>query len=451
MLGEISENTVRECFALYRSGRAKNAACFDFEFRKNQKLPIVFSGLNDIIDAVLNLKFDCSDIEVLKSKGIGDDDFYVYLLKLRFSGDILSVPEGSTVFDGEPVLCIAASEIECLLVGDIIKKISASRSSYSTCAARLCFAAGGANVFGDITDEKKARAVRLGGVHGINGDNFHNIMSHSFVGMYENEYSAFRAYLKAFPENAVLAVDTYDTVNSGLVSAIEAMRDTQGVRACAVRLDSGDIVELSKRVRKMLDAAGLCDCLIWVSGELCGEKIAAYNKSGAPVDAFLVDVRCFAPNLLSGNFSLAAEENNGVFLPKIKIGENYSKITLPGVKKLLRYYDKSGMAIADEVLLYDEPVPRERHTLFHPEDTWKTKTLYNYTHRELLEQIFKSGELVYSAPSEVDAYAYAKREAASFASEYMSGVLEYPVDYSEGLWTQRRRMLGRHRSAFFLR
>ncbi len=407
---KLSRQALGAAYACFKSKKADAIADFDFSFNKSELGYLVFSGLDKLIEEIPRF-FQSIPM-------FGDTEFRNYLLRLCFSGDIYSVCDQSIVFAREPVLILRAPCIEGILLADFIKQIIVSHSASQTRRSRLEYAVGGKGVY---TEES------------------FNIMPYTFIGMHECEYSAFSSYLKVYP-NAVLPLDAYDTLASGLPAAIEAIRDF-GDRYNALLLGSGEFIHLAKKTRRELDACELSSCKIAVrvSDEHISETLA---KSGAPIDFFIAQS---GEVKLDGSMDLCALEANGVVFDKIKLTESYSKVTLPGKKKLVRFYSHDGVPLADEIMLENEPLPSGRHTIFHPEETHKTKTLRDYTLRELLVPVFKNGRLVYSDEN--------KYEPENFPSDYMrlKHPEGYPVDYSEELWTQKRRMTGRHRSTFFLR
>ena len=277
-------------------------------------------------------------------------------------------------------------------------------------------------------------------------------MAHAWVQMFDSEYEAFKAYCEVYPDNATLLVDTYNTLKSGVPNAIRVFKEMlvpKGITNFAIRLDSGDISYLSKRARKMLDDAGLPNCKITASNALDEHLIRDLVMQGAQIDTFGVGERLITSKsepVFGGVYKLAAVENDaGEIIPKIKVSENTEKITNPGFKCVYRYYDKdSGKALADELCLRDEKIDFTKpHDIFDPNATWKVKTLENYTVRELLEPIFKNGELVYKLPElkEIQAYCKAQQETLWDEVKRFENPHKYYVDLSWNLWTLKRDLL----------
>ena len=305
-----------------------------------------------------------------------------------------------------------------------------------------------------------ARAAYIGGCAGTActlTDQMYGVpaggtMAHAWVQMFDSEYEAFKAYCEVYPDNATLLVDTYNTLKSGVPNAIRVFKEMlvpKGITNFAIRLDSGDISYLSKRARKMLDDAGLPNCKITASNALDEHLIRDLVMQGAQIDTFGVGERLITSKsepVFGGVYKLAAVENDvGEIIPKIKVSENTEKITNPGFKCVYRYYDKdSGKALADELCLRGEKIDFTKpHDIFDPNATWKVKTLENYTVRELLEPIFKNGELVYKLPELKDIQAYCKAQQETLWDEVkrFENPHKYYVDLSWNLWTLKRDLL----------
>ena len=276
-------------------------------------------------------------------------------------------------------------------------------------------------------------------------------MAHAWVQMFDSEYEAFKAYCEIYPNNAVLLVDTYNTLKSGVPNAIRVFKEMlvpQGITNFAIRLDSGDISYLSKQARKMLDEAGLTNCKIVASNALDEHLIRDLLMQGAKVDVFGVGERMITSKsapVFGGVYKLVAIENeNGEIVPKIKLSENIAKITNPHFKKVYRLYDKeTGKAIADELCLYDETIDTTKeHTIFDPNATWKQKTLTNFTARELQVPIFKNGECVYESPSIEEIKAYCQKEVETLWDEVkrFENPHRYYVDLSQKLWDIKKEL-----------
>ncbi|MDM8142841.1 nicotinate phosphoribosyltransferase, partial [Megamonas hypermegale] len=398
----------------------------------------IAAGLQQVIEYIEDLHFNKEDIEYFRSKNIFSDDFLDYLKDFRFTGDIYAVPEGTCIFPREPIMTIKAPAVEAQILETFVLLALNHQSLIATKANRIVRAAQGRVVleFGSRRAQgadgavKGARAAYIGGCAGtactltdeLYGVPAGGTMAHAWVQMFDSEYEAFKAYCEIYPHNAVLLVDTYNTLKSGVPNAIRVFKEMlvpQGITNFAIRLDSGDISYLSKQARKMLDEAGLTTCKIVASNALDEHLIRDLLMQGAQVDTFGVGERMITSKsapVFGGVYKLVAIENDkGEIVPKIKLSENTTKITNPHFKKVYRLYDnETGKAIADEICLHDEVIDTAKpHVIFDPDATWKQKTLTNFSVRELQVPIFKNGKRVYTSPSISEIRDYCAREVES--------------------------------------
>ena len=447
----------------FKNGFADRITYFDVFFRRvpdNGGFAIC-AGLDQIINYINNLHFTKEDIDFLRSKGIFDEDFLTYLADLRFTGDIYAVPEGTPIFPGEPILTVRAPAVQAQLIETYVLLELNHQSLIATKANRIVRAAKGRPVLefgsrrahGASAAIVGARAAYIGGCAGtactVTEEQFGvpagGTMAHSWIQMFDTEYEAFCAYCRMYPHGAVLLVDTYNTLESGVPNAIRAFKEIlvpQGISDFGIRLDSGDIAYLTKKARKMLDDAGLTTAKIVVSNALDEYLINDLLLQGACINTFGVGERLITAKsdpVFGAVYKLAALENpDGSIVPKIKLSENTSKITTPHFKKVYRYYDRAtGKALADEMCLHDETVDTAApHTIFDPAETWKTKTLENFDARELLVPIFKDGKQVYASPSakEIRAYCFAQIDTLWDEVTRFENPHTYYVDLSQKLW-----------------
>ena len=447
----------------FKNGFADRITYFDVFFRRvpdNGGFAIC-AGLEQIINYINKLHFTKEDIDFLRSKGIFDEDFLTYLADLRFTGDIYAVPEGTPIFPGEPILTVRAPAVQAQLIETYVLLELNHQSLIATKANRIVRAAKGRPVLefgsrrahGASAAIVGARAAYIGGCAGtactVTEQEFGvpagGTMAHSWIQMFDTEYEAFCAYCKMYPHGAVLLVDTYNTLESGVPNAIRAFKEIlvpQGISDFGIRLDSGDIAYLTKKARKMLDDAGLTTAKIVVSNALDEYLINDLLSQGACINTFGVGERLITAKsdpVFGAVYKLAALENpDGSIVPKIKLSENTSKITTPHFKKVYRYYDRAtGKALADEMCLHDETVDTTApHTIFDPAETWKTKTLENFDARELLVPIFKDGKQVYTSPSakEIRAYCLAQIDTLWDEVTRFENPHTYYVDLSQKLW-----------------
>ena len=408
------------------SGRQDEITYFDIFYRSvpdNAGFAIA-AGLEQIVDYVQKLHFDDEDIEYLRSRGIFDEGFLEYMRNFRFTGDIWAVPEGTPIFPMEPVITVRAPAIQAQLLETYMLLEFNHQSLIATKANRICRSADGRAVLefgsrraqgiaGAVTG---ARAAFIGGCAGTActvSDQLYGVpaagtMAHSWVQMFPSEYDAFVSYCKAYPQNAVLLVDTYNTLKSGVPNAIRAFNEVlkpMGITKCGIRLDSGDMAYLTQCARRMLDEAGWTECTITVSNSLDERIIAEILRQGAKIDGFGVGERLITSSshpVFGGVYKLCAvEDERGEIIPKIKVSENVGKITNPGFKKVYRFFSrKTGMAEADYICLRDEFVDDSKPIeLCDPDARWKRKTFEDFRAEELQKPIFLNGELVYELPT----------------------------------------------------
>ena len=399
-------------------------AVFDLFFRTNPDEAgfSIFAGLQQIVDYVLNLHFDDEDIDYLRSQHCFSDSFLEYLRSFRFKGDIYAVAEGTVIYPNEPVITVVAPLIDAQLVETMMLLIMNHQTLIATKANRIVRAAQGRAVsdFGARRAHNGdaavygARAAYIGGVNStatvLAGQMFDipvsGTMAHSWVMVFEDEFAAFRQYALTYPDNTVLLVDTYDVLHSGVPNAIRVAKEVlepMGKRLKGIRLDSGDLAYLSKKCRKMLDAAGLEDCMIVVSNSLDEFSIESLFNQGARIDAFGVGERLITSKshpVFGGVYKNVAIVKDGVMIPKIKISENVEKITNPGFKQVWRIYDEFGKAVADMLSLHEETVDLSKpYPYMDPKKPWKHRVFENCTGKPLLSKVIEKGELVKPLPT----------------------------------------------------
>ena len=461
MLCDFYELTMSNGY--FRNGMMDRICYFDVFYRN---VPdgggfAIAAGLEQVVEYIRDLHFSDEDIEYLRNRNLFAEDFLEYLRNFRFTGDIYAVPEGTPIFPKEPMMTVRAPAIEAQLIETYILLILNHQSLIATKANRVVRAAQGRTVleFGSRRAQGAqgailgARAAFIGGCNGTActiSDQLYGVpaggtMAHSWVQMFDSELEAFTTYCKLYPNNATLLVDTYNTLKSGVPNAIRAFNEVLkplGITKCGIRLDSGDMTYLTKKARKMLDDAGWTECRISVSNSLDEYIIQDLLRQGACIDMFGVGERLITARsepVFGGVYKLVAvERDDGSVLPKIKISENVGKITNPHFKKLYRFYgNDTGKAIADYLCVYDETVDDSKDLLiFDPEATWKQKTVYNFTARELQVPIFKNGELVYELPSLESIRNYCREQVDSLWDEVkrFDNPHSYYVDLSQKLW-----------------
>ena len=443
-------------------------AYFDLFFRKvpDEGGFAICAGLEQIVDYIENLTFTDEDIEFLRSKNTFTEEFLEYLRTFKFTGDIWAIPEGTPIFPGEPVITVRAPAIEAQFVETYLLLIINHESLIATKANRIVRAAAGRAIseFGSRRAQGAdgailgARAAYIGGCAGTActiaeeryGVPATGTMAHSWVQMFDSEYEAFDKYCELYPNSATLLIDTYNVLKSGLPNAIEVFKK-HGITKGGVRIDSGDIAYLTKKVRAKLDSEGMTDIKIVISNSLDEYIIRDTLNQGAQIDAFGVGERLITSKsdpIFGGVYKLAAiEDENGNIIPKIKISENPAKITTPHFKKVYRIFENdTGKAIADYICVHDEEIDESKPlTIFDPEYTWKRKTLTDYHIKPLREQIYKDGKLVYKLPKtdEIRKYClecvdYLWDEVKRFENPH-----NYYVDLSQKLWDIKHDLLSR--------
>ncbi len=468
MLFDFYEMTMANGY--FRSGMQDRITYFDVFFRR---VPdgggfAIAAGLEQLVDYIRDLHFDEDDIAFLRSKNLFQEDFLDYLRAFRFTGDMWAVPEGTPVFPGEPLVTVRASASQAQLIETFALLAINHQSLIATKANRVVRAAKGRAVmeFGSRRAQGVdgavvgARAAYIGGVHGTAcavSDQLYGVpaggtMAHSWVQMFPTQYDAFKTYCEIYPTNAVLLVDTYNTLKSGVPDAIRAFNEVlkpQGITKCGIRLDSGDIAYLTKEARKMLDEAGWETCTISASNSLDEILIRDLLLQGAKIDSFGVGERLITARsepVFGGVYKLTAvEEADGSITPKIKISENVAKITTPHFKKLFRFYgNDTGKAIADYLTIHDETVDDSGSlTIFDPEATWKRKEVYDFTAKELQVPVFQAGELVYDLPSLPAIRDYCREQVDTLWDEVkrFDNPHKYYVDLSQKLWDVKHNLL----------
>jgi len=454
----------------YFAGKANEKAVFDRFYRTNPYHGgyTVFAGLEHVINYIKELSFVEEDIDYLRSLGIFKEDFLNYLLHFQFTGDIWSVPEGTVVFPGEPLVRVQANCMEAQFIETALSTFLNHESLICTKASRIRTVAPGdlllefglRRAHGADAGIYGARAAVIGGFDAtsnvIAGKMFGipvaGTMAHSWVMSFPSEIDSFREYARQYPANAVLLVDTYNSLQSGLPNAITVFKEliASGVKfgKYGIRFDSGDLAYLSKEARKMLDQAGLEDAVISASNDLDENIIRDLKMQGAKITAWGVGTKLITSDgssALGGVYKLAAEYDEKIVIPKMKISDNVEKITNPGIKKLFRVYQQ-GKIKADLITLADETIDSNQDLLLSDEThTWKKTVLLkgSYTIREMLVPIFKNGSCVYKQPSLPEIKAYAQTEMDTLWDEFRRLINpdQMKIDLSEKLAALKKQLL----------
>ena len=479
LLTDFYELTMMQAYyQAEKMGRLRQHAIFDLFYRENpnQNGYAVMAGLEQAVDYIKNLHFTDEDAAYLKSTGAFGDDFIEYLKGFTFTGDIYAIPEGTVVFPNEPLIRVKAPIIEAQLVETALLNIVNHQSLIATKAARVCWAAQGDIVLefglrraqGPDAGLYGARAAMIGGCHATSnvlaGKQFgipvRGTHAHSWIMSHESELEAFRKYAALYPHDCTLLVDTYDTLRSGVPNAIKVFNEMQdkdiAFQRFGIRLDSGDLAYLSKEARKMLDRAGFKNASISASGDLDEHLITDLKAQGARINAWGVGTNLITSKdypAFGGVYKLAAEtDEEGQWVPRMKLSENPIKITNPGDKKVFRFYDQAtGKAKADLVTLADEQVPENRDiTIFDPIAPWKKMTLAagEFRVRVLLEPVFVAGQCVYASRNVMEIREKAIEERDTLWDEHkrLTRPHIYPVDLSQHLYDLKQGMIKMIRS-----
>ena len=472
LLTDLYELTMMQGY--FKEKDANETVIFDAFYRSNpcNNGYSICAGLEQVIEYLENLHFEEEDIDYLRSTGLFEEDFLDYLRHFHFSGDVYAIPEGTVVFPREPLVKVIAPIMEAQLVETALLNIINHQSLIATKTARVIHAAQGDGIMefglrraqGPDAGIYGARAAMIAGCIGTSnvlaGQMFDvpvkGTHAHSWIMSFPDELTAFRAYARLYPTACILLVDTYDTLKSGVPNAIKVFQEMKeaGIPLTfyGIRLDSGDLAYLSKKAKKMLDAAGFSDAVISASNDLDENLISSLKLQGAAINSWGVGTNLITSKdcpSFGGVYKLAAilDKETGKFIPKIKLSENAEKITNPGNKTIRRIYNKeTGKIIADLICLVGEKFDTNNSLLlFDPQETWK-KTLLapgSYTMRELLVPVFLNGECVYESPKVMDIQKYCKKELDTLWDESKRLVNPHTVhvDLSNELWQTKQKLL----------
>ena len=453
-------------YAYFKDGIHERKSYFDVYFRK---IPFgggyaVFAGLEKVVEYLNSFEFTDSDIEYLAGLGY-EEDYLQYLKQMKFTGSIRSVREGEIVFGNEPLIRVEAPLIQAQIIETAILNIVNYQILIATKAARIkhlcpnepCMEFGTRRAHEFDAAVWGARAAIIGGfdstsnvkaakLFGIPCSGTH---AHSFVQAYEDEKVAFKKYAAAH-KDCYFLVDTYDTLRSGIPTAIEVADELKDkINFLGIRLDSGDIAYLSKEARKMLDAAGYPNAKVVASNDLDEATITHLKQEGARIDAWGIGTKlitAYDNPALGAVYKLAClEDENGNMVDRLKVSENPAKLTIPGIKRVYRIINKeNGMAAGDYIALESENVNEEKSIkLFHPTHTYLEKEVKNFEARDLHVDIFKDGKQVYEVPSVQESAEYFKENKKIIWNEYLRLLNPefYPVDLSTKCWKNRNRIL----------
>ncbi len=447
-------------------------ACFDMFFRK---VPdgggyAISAGLSQLIDYLKNLSFSKEDIEYLRNKNIFSEKFLNYLENFEFCCDVYAIEEGVPIFPGEPIVTVVGPVVQAQLIETMLLLSINHQSLIATKASRIVRAAKGRPVMefgarraqGPSGAINGSRAAFVGGCAGssctISEKMFDfpamGTMAHSWVQLFDNEFEAFKAYALSYPDDCTLLIDTYNVLKSGLPNAIRVHKEVlqpMGKSLKGIRIDSGDITYLTKKIRAKLDSEGMENTKICVSNSLDEYIIRGTLAQGACIDSFGVGERLITSKsepVFGGVYKLTQVWKDGEAIPKIKVSENVEKITNPCFKQVYRLFEKdSNKAIADVLALFDEEISEdEPFELFDPDHTWKRKKITDFKAEKLLVKIFDKGKLVYKEPSLKEIQKRCKEELGRIWDEVQrfENPHKYYVDMTEKLWNIKHDLLKKH-------
>lgn len=457
----------------YRSlGRNSQNACFDLYYRQNPDNGgfCVFAGLESVINYVNNLGLYPDDLEYLASLGIFSQTAIDELSRgIKFSGDIWAVPEGTVVFPGEPLIRVTGPIDEAQILETTMLALVGHQTLIATKAARLRIAArdepvvefGTRRAHGVEAAAYGARAAYIGGCAGTSnvragkmfGVPVKGTHAHSWVESFDQEQDSFEGFAQVFPNNCILLVDTYDTIQ-GIRKAINVAVKlrSEGKRLQGIRIDSGDLAYYSKVAREMLNESGFQEVKILASSDLDEWIIESLREQGAKIDIWCVGTKLITsyhtPALGVVYKLMAADCSEGKLTPKIKISHNPAKVTNPGVKKIFRFINSHGRMIGDLLAHIDEPLPHGRKlTAHHPMYDYMKKVYKPpYKAVELMTPIFLNGKQVYNLPSldEVRQRAFSQTGQLEPEFKRFSNPHIYKVSLSEKLYRIKKNLLKTH-------
>ncbi|SFV41478.1 nicotinate phosphoribosyltransferase [Ligilactobacillus acidipiscis] len=470
LLTDLYEYTMANGF--YQDMKEQRGS-FDMFFRK---LPdngrfVVLAGVETALKEMQNFHFEQEDLDYLKGLGLFSQEFLNYLRDFKFKCKVYSVPEGTPVFPREPVVTVEGPLLQAQLFETLLLNVINHQTLIATKARRIVAASKGRAVMefgarraqGPASAVYGARAAVIGGCTSTSnllaGQKFGipvaGTMAHSWIEAFDNELAAFEAWAKIYPQNCSLLVDTYDVLESGVPHAIKVFDQlaTKGYQKFGIRIDSGDITQLSTQARKMLDNAGYPEATITASNALDEHIIQSLVSEGAAIDNFGVGenlITSASSPVLSGVYKLGAvQKDDGIWYPKVKVSASLGKLTLPGRKQIYRLYDpRTGSPFADLVSLRDEKIAEnitEMKVLSaDPEATKRYRTLRNIQVVELQkEALNEQGQLLTGDPSVFEIQKYSKKKLAELPASKKRLLYpdEYPVFITKDLYEQQQELI----------
>lgn len=456
------------------NGKKDQLAGFDVFFRKvpNGGGYAIMAGVDKIISYINNLHFGERELAYFRRAGYSEE-YIEYLKNFKFTGMIKAIPDGTPVFPNEPLVTVVAPVIQAQIIETAILALVNGAMEHATGARRIIEATP-KNVavmeFGSRRADGTEAAIdaslygMMAGCIGTSNDIAADMvgeigkgtMAHSWIESYPDELTAFIAFAKLYPENAILLVDTFDTLKSGIPNAIKTfiwMRDNGlPLNNIGIRIDSGDLASLSKEARKMFNKAGFPNVKICLSNGLNANSIESLIKEGAEFDSLGVGDNISKPEGRMGCvYKEIAINEDGEWTPKIKLSEDAIKIVNPDIKKLYRAYDnETGYAVADIMARSGEEIKPDDLLIVSTIDYLKKKRLTDFTLVPLQQTIFEDGILVYDDPDLQTTKAYCETQMATIYPEvkrttmphlyHVSGTEEY-VNFKNNMIEEHRKLV----------
>ncbi|WP_061589435.1 nicotinate phosphoribosyltransferase [Streptococcus sanguinis] len=445
-------------------------AVFEVFFRKNpfNNGYAVFAGLERIISYLNNLTFSQSDLDYLQTLGY-HGEFLDYLRNLKMSLTVRSVQEGDLVFANEPIVQVEGPLAQCQLVETALLNIVNFQTLIATKAARIRSVIEDEPLmeFGTRRAQEMdaaiwgTRAAVIGGANGTSNVRAGKLFdipvlgthAHALVQVYGNDYEAFKAYAETH-HNCVFLVDTYDTLRLGVPAAIRVARELgDKIKFLGVRIDSGDLAYISKKVRQQLDEAGFPDAKIYASNDLDENTILNLKMQKAKIDVWGVGTKLITaydqPALGAVYKIVAIEDETGELRNTIKLSNNAEKVSTPGKKQVWRITSREKGKSEGDYITYNglDVNSLEELEMFHPTYTYINKTVKNFDAVPLLVDIFQEGNLVYAQPTLTEIQAYARKEFDKLWDEYkrVLNPQDYPVDLARDIWQDKMDLIDQMR------
>ncbi len=439
----------------FLSGRQNEHSCFDYFFRSNPYNGgfLVFAGLYDLLEALQHFTYSTEEIAYLRETGL-KEEFLSYLEDFRFRGTIYSMAEGEIVFPNEPLIRVEGDIIEAQLIESLLLNYINFQSLIATKAFRVKLMAGerafidfGLRRAQGLGSIHASRATVIGGAtstSNVLAGKLYNIpvtgtIAHSWIQSFDDELESFRKYAEFNPDSCVLLADTYNTLKNGVPNAIIVAKEleSRGFRLAGIRLDSGDLAYLSRKARKMLDDANLHYVKIIASNQLNEYVLKSLNEQDAPIDIFGVGTEMITGKpdaALDGVYKLTAVNET----PRMKLSENIEKLTLPGKKKVVRYFDNDGLFYRDGILLDNEEADKSE-LICHPHHPVKSTKVNHLNKEALLTKVCENEKILIPNYSLPEIHQYLLRRASLLPPEFIRFVNPhiYKVGISEHLMRLR--------------